>query len=218
MPRRPTVPPSRSAARRASAAPPPNPPGGSSPPRRARRRPCRRARAARADRSARSRAASLRTPSAEMATGARAQTRRARKTPPASREVDRVAPRHHGEHRALENPGPRLAVVARVHGPAPVARILPEIEREAPAVERQQQRDSRIGGKGGRDVSDDAREREAAEPGARQPGGGRAHGDAERQAGGPIPVEFRARPASTDDRSEERRVGKECRSRWSPYH
>src|SRR2546429_5958648 len=73
-----------------------------------------------------------------MATGARAQTRRARKTPPASREVDRVAPRHHGEHRALENPGPRLAVVARVHGPAPVARILPEIEREAPAVERQQ--------------------------------------------------------------------------------
>ena len=24
--------------------------------------------------------------------------------------------------------------------------------------------------------------------------------------------------AGTDDRSEERRVGKECRSRWSPYH
>ena len=24
--------------------------------------------------------------------------------------------------------------------------------------------------------------------------------------------------AFTDDRSEERRVGKECRSRWSPYH
>ena len=23
---------------------------------------------------------------------------------------------------------------------------------------------------------------------------------------------------ATDDRSEERRVGKECRSRWSPYH
>ena len=22
----------------------------------------------------------------------------------------------------------------------------------------------------------------------------------------------------TDERSEERRVGKECRSRWSPYH
>ena len=25
-------------------------------------------------------------------------------------------------------------------------------------------------------------------------------------------------PNLTDDRSEERRVGKECRSRWSPYH
>ena len=25
-------------------------------------------------------------------------------------------------------------------------------------------------------------------------------------------------PAYTDTRSEERRVGKECRSRWSPYH
>ena len=23
---------------------------------------------------------------------------------------------------------------------------------------------------------------------------------------------------SNEDRSEERRVGKECRSRWSPYH
>src|SRR5256885_6514153 len=28
----------------------------------------------------------------------------------------------------------------------------------------------------------------------------------------------RARSASTPRRSEERRVGKECRSRWSPYH
>src|SRR5256886_8833108 len=27
-----------------------------------------------------------------------------------------------------------------------------------------------------------------------------------------------ARRASDTDRSEERRVGKECRSRWSPYH
>src|SRR5256885_9975918 len=27
-----------------------------------------------------------------------------------------------------------------------------------------------------------------------------------------------ARPGVTRDRSEERRVGKECRSRWSPYH
>ena len=25
-------------------------------------------------------------------------------------------------------------------------------------------------------------------------------------------------PDNIDDRSEERRVGKECRSRWSPYH
>ena len=25
-------------------------------------------------------------------------------------------------------------------------------------------------------------------------------------------------PSTTFDRSEERRVGKECRSRWSPYH
>ena len=24
--------------------------------------------------------------------------------------------------------------------------------------------------------------------------------------------------ANNDERSEERRVGKECRSRWSPYH
>ena len=28
----------------------------------------------------------------------------------------------------------------------------------------------------------------------------------------------RAHQALGDDRSEERRVGKECRSRWSPYH
>ena len=28
----------------------------------------------------------------------------------------------------------------------------------------------------------------------------------------------RIRPGSSEERSEERRVGKECRSRWSPYH
>ena len=28
----------------------------------------------------------------------------------------------------------------------------------------------------------------------------------------------RLAPAGFNDRSEERRVGKECRSRWSPYH
>src|SRR3989441_12508919 len=31
-------------------------------------------------------------------------------------------------------------------------------------------------------------------------------------------VRLRAMLASNEDRSEERRVGKECRSRWSPYH
>src|SRR5688572_31629947 len=30
----------------------------------------------------------------------------------------------------------------------------------------------------------------------------------------PLPIEYKLR----DGRSEERRVGKECRSRWSPYH
>ena len=30
--------------------------------------------------------------------------------------------------------------------------------------------------------------------------------------------EGRFEPVSWDERSEERRVGKECRSRWSPYH
>ena len=37
-----------------------------------------------------------------------------------------------------------------------------------------------------------------------------------------IPVEQRIDPDAAElpdeDRSEERRVGKECRSRWSPYH
>src|SRR5258706_6011049 len=28
----------------------------------------------------------------------------------------------------------------------------------------------------------------------------------------------RRKPGQISDRSEERRVGKECRSRWSPYH
>src|SRR2546429_9874016 len=30
--------------------------------------------------------------------------------------------------------------------------------------------------------------------------------------------EFQVIAARSEDRSEERRVGKECRSRWSPYH
>ena len=29
---------------------------------------------------------------------------------------------------------------------------------------------------------------------------------------------FNAKMGENDQRSEERRVGKECRSRWSPYH
>ena len=29
---------------------------------------------------------------------------------------------------------------------------------------------------------------------------------------------YTAQAADRSDRSEERRVGKECRSRWSPYH
>src|SRR2546422_1832550 len=35
----------------------------------------------------------------------------------------------------------------------------------------------------------------------------------------PVDADFRMSvPALRDARSEERRVGKECRSRWSPYH
>src|SRR2546430_15514414 len=36
-----------------------------------------------------------------------------------------------------------------------------------------------------------------------------------RMDGGP---EYITHAAEFDERSEERRVGKECRSRWSPYH
>ena len=31
-------------------------------------------------------------------------------------------------------------------------------------------------------------------------------------------IDWEMTPEDADDRSEERRVGKECRSRWSPYH
>ena len=34
----------------------------------------------------------------------------------------------------------------------------------------------------------------------------------------PAVIEAGFEPMRADDRSEERRVGKECRSRWSPYH
>src|SRR3989449_8061182 len=40
------------------------------------------------------------------------------------------------------------------------------------------------------------------------------HGAAERPAGRVVALEL----MFLDERSEERRVGKECRSRWSPYH
>src|SRR5256885_11805706 len=33
-----------------------------------------------------------------------------------------------------------------------------------------------------------------------------------------LPVDLKNGPVWIDVRSEERRVGKECRSRWSPYH
>ena len=35
---------------------------------------------------------------------------------------------------------------------------------------------------------------------------------------GPLVVLEGVKNASFEERSEERRVGKECRSRWSPYH
>ena len=34
----------------------------------------------------------------------------------------------------------------------------------------------------------------------------------------PAEENLKARQEFQDNRSEERRVGKECRSRWSPYH
>ena len=34
----------------------------------------------------------------------------------------------------------------------------------------------------------------------------------------PVQLTFAAQEVGTAARSEERRVGKECRSRWSPYH
>ena len=39
-----------------------------------------------------------------------------------------------------------------------------------------------------------------------------------RVASGKYIVYLRAEEAESVERSEERRVGKECRSRWSPYH
>src|SRR2546422_4539428 len=41
--------------------------------------------------------------------------------------------------------------------------------------------------------------------------------EANRNGGPTVDVE-RSRSSAAEKRSEERRVGKECRSRWSPYH
>ena len=40
----------------------------------------------------------------------------------------------------------------------------------------------------------------------------------DRTGGIPIGYKLSAQHIEKDIRSEERRVGKECRSRWSPYH
>src|SRR2546430_11247727 len=64
--------------------------------------------------------------------------------------------------------------------------------------------------------------REPAAPARRRPravpprGGGRAAAALRGRSGGPLPLPDRGRDVRR--RSEERRVGKECRSRWSPYH
>ena len=38
------------------------------------------------------------------------------------------------------------------------------------------------------------------------------------QVSGPVPLPTKKEVVTILRRSEERRVGKECRSRWSPYH
>src|SRR6266540_5907752 len=43
-------------------------------------------------------------------------------------------------------------------------------------------------------------------------------GRGEHQVGSLVPAVGTLRDHSSPRRSEERRVGKECRSRWSPYH
>ena len=43
-------------------------------------------------------------------------------------------------------------------------------------------------------------------------------GRRERRVPRGTPPELPTRPCNSAERSEERRVGKECRSRWSPYH
>ena len=46
----------------------------------------------------------------------------------------------------------------------------------------------------------------------------RRHGVAQQMQDGTFDFVAVSKPKSQSERSEERRVGKECRSRWSPYH
>src|SRR2546430_1405738 len=70
------------------------------------------------------------------------------------------------------------------------------------------------------------RENEQLRQELRASGRGSARGQSKRKAkrkrsgrkAGKGRFTFRGAPASAVTRSEERRVGKECRSRWSPYH
>src|SRR2546423_9120473 len=57
-------------------------------------------------------------------------------------------------------------------------------------------------------------------PHARHREGGAAHRRPLPRGGAPLhaPLQLPALLGRGDGRSEERRVGKECRSRWSPYH
>src|SRR2546430_15018680 len=54
--------------------------------------------------------------------------------------------------------------------------------------------------------------------GSRSPGNVRPGGPPQPRVLGPPTVGGGSRQRGGDARSEERRVGKECRSRWSPYH
>src|SRR2546429_8475169 len=51
-----------------------------------------------------------------------------------------------------------------------------------------------------------------------QPFRRKSHMPAKRTFGSPEFIEIIEQPVDGFGRSEERRVGKECRSRWSPYH
>src|SRR5438105_8436768 len=50
------------------------------------------------------------------------------------------------------------------------------------------------------------------------PGSARRAGSRRRSKGSAGAARSSASPRTIIERSEERRVGKECRSRWSPYH